>query len=137
MSTEAIERRVDFLGIPVKKTSCGAKYKEELSHPPIFPRSQSMEKKYVYVAATPSGAVEVIKGVYMNEYVQETSPETWEEDSPRMPSLCSEDFKFHWEKNVPITERIIHCEGKDIKKHAKGPRRWNGTRISLRLAAAK
>lgn len=29
-------------------------------------------------------------------------------------------------------DETVVFEGKDVKKHAKGPRRWNGTRVTFR-----
>ncbi len=133
ISCSMIERRVDFLGIPVKRTNCDVGYGEELSHPPLLLRSPGTEKKYVYIKITPSNSIEITSGIYADEFVQEASPEAWDMSLTKIPFLGSKDLESHIETDVPIIKDKVIYEGSDVKKYSKGPRRWNGIRVSFRL----
>ncbi|GEM_PF-5450098 len=58
-----IERRVDFLGIPVKKAPVDPGFQEELSTSPFVPRLDD-SKTYVSVSVLSNEKVLLSKGVY-------------------------------------------------------------------------
>jgi hypothetical protein len=113
----AIERRVDFLGVPVKHTVCQEGYYEELSRPYLIMREGPPLKTqgdFKGVKVLSDEKVSLENGYYSFDFI-----------IPHLAQSFTQEITVS--KYQPTT-----IEGKDIRKLVKGPRRWNGTRVTFR-----
>lgn len=106
MTESRIQRRVDFFGIPVKKTTCEVGQSETLYS--AF--------KCARVTIRGNDHVKVERGYCMS----------------RTGDLIADASGRRYYLFEPELTR--RCQGKEIKRFAKGPRRLYGKRVSFRLA---
>ncbi len=104
-----IERRVDWLGIPVRKVSVPAGYTEESSNEPPMVRES---KPYAKATVLPGDRVDFSRGEIFSSVV---------------------DFGagYRYVRRTVIYEQHT-LWGDKIKKHAKFPRQSSGKRVSFR-----
>ncbi len=107
-----IERKVDVLGIRVKRTPIKSPYQEELSsrNAPIL--DQIRTKKFSAIKVLSDDKVELTEGEITDEYVVE-------------------DSKVYVERNVLMVNNRQVLEGKNVTLFAKGPRKYFVKRVSF------